>query len=131
MASRPNDYALRKLLEIQITMIDIDTEARRQGSVHDLPQLYTRPSSTSLLLTLEQLKVKPAAWDVVEEISQYDEASIPRYLTSIVASSLAWIEEESVREQVWEAASSRLSERSGRSGTTCGSLTLSQYAETD
>ncbi|KAL8916861.1 MAG: hypothetical protein Q9172_006078 [Xanthocarpia lactea] len=95
MANRPNDHALRSVL--------------------DLPQLYTRPSSTSLLLTLEQLKVKPTAWDVVEEISQYDEASLPRYLTSIVASSLAWIEEESVREQIWEAASSRLSERSGRS----------------
>ncbi|KAL8856222.1 MAG: hypothetical protein Q9178_007139 [Gyalolechia marmorata] len=131
MASRPDDYALRKLLEIQITMIDTDIEARCQGSVHDLPQLYTRPSSASLLLTLEQLKVKPTAWDVVEEASQYDEASLPRYLTSIVASSLAWIEEDSVREQIWEAASSRLSERSGRSGTTCGSLMLSQHAETD
>ncbi|KAL8638033.1 MAG: hypothetical protein Q9226_009042, partial [Calogaya cf. arnoldii] len=86
-----------------------------QGSVHDLPQLYTRPSSASLLSTLEQLKIKPATWGDDEATSHHDEANLPRYLTSIIASSLAWIEDESVREQIWEAASSRLSERSGRS----------------
>lgn len=96
--------------------METDTESSPQSSVHDLPQLYTRPSSTSLLSTLERLKVKPAAWGDIDAASQYDEANLPRYLTSIIASSLAWIEEESVREQIWEAASSRLSERSGRTG---------------
>ncbi|KAI4277515.1 MAG: hypothetical protein LQ337_001733 [Flavoplaca oasis] len=85
------------------------------GSVHDLPQLYTRPSSANLLRTLEHLKIKPAAWGDAETASQHDEANLPRYLTGIVASSLAWIKEEGVREQIWEAASCRLSERSGRS----------------
>lgn len=96
--------------------MDTDTESSPQGSVHDLPQLYTRPSSASLLSTLGRLKVQPAAWGDIAAASQLDEANLPRYLTSIIASSLAWIEEESVREEIWEAASSRLSERSGRTG---------------
>ncbi|KAL8778726.1 MAG: hypothetical protein Q9213_007279 [Squamulea squamosa] len=96
--------------------MDADTESSCQSSFLDLPQLYTRPSSTSLLCTLEQLKIEPAAWGAIGEISQPDEAGLPRYLTGIVASPLAWIEDENVKEQIWEAASARLSERSGRSG---------------
>ena len=45
-----------------------------------------------------------------------DEDGIPQYLTSIIASRLHWIEDEDEREQVWEMASARLSERSGRTG---------------
>ncbi len=96
--------------------METDTESSSQASVHDLPQLYTRPSSASLLCTLERLKIKPATWDDAETAYQHDEINLPRYLTDIIASSLAWIDEESVREQIWEAASCRLSERSGRSG---------------
>ncbi|CAL8583544.1 Protein-lysine N-methyltransferase rrg1 [Xanthoria parietina] len=95
------------------------------SSVHDLPQLYTRPSSASLLSTLGRLKVQPAAWGDIAAASQLDEANLPRYLTSIIASSLAWIEEESVREEIWEAASSRLSERSGRTAIPSMSRTFS------
>lgn len=42
-----------------------------------------------------------------------DPSGVPRYLTSIVASSLSWLPEHE-REEIWEAASIRLSERSGR-----------------
>lgn len=41
---------------------------------------------------------------------------MPRYLTSIIASPLAWIEDDEEKERVWEVASQRLSERSGRTG---------------
>ena len=41
---------------------------------------------------------------------------MPKYLTGIIASSLAWIEDEGAKEQIWEAAAARLSERSGRTG---------------
>lgn len=40
-------------------------------------------------------------------------SGVPRYLTGIVSSSLAWLEEND-RELIWETASLRLSERSGR-----------------
>ncbi|KAL8774126.1 MAG: hypothetical protein Q9209_001234 [Squamulea sp. 1 TL-2023] len=95
--------------------MDADTKPSCKSSILDLPQLYTRPSSASLLSTLEQLSIKPAAWDTIGEASQPDKAGLPRYLTGIVASPLAWIEDENVKEQIWEAASARLSERSGRS----------------
>ncbi|KAL8825201.1 MAG: hypothetical protein Q9170_007887 [Blastenia crenularia] len=71
----------------------------------------------NLPCALNQLQVKPSAWDsdVVVLSNVVDEAGVPGYLTGIVASSLAWIPDDSIREQIWEAASARLSERSGRS----------------
>ena len=67
--------------------------------------------------------MKPASWYVGAESDDADsdeaadiaEDGIPKYLTSIIASPLQWIEETS-REAIWEAASARLSERSGRAG---------------
>ncbi|KAL9584609.1 MAG: hypothetical protein Q9212_002014 [Teloschistes hypoglaucus] len=69
-----------------------------------------------LLSTLDRLEVKAASWENNDSGPQINEDGLPSYLTSIVASKLAWIEEEVIREQIWEAASVRLSERSGRSG---------------
>lgn len=88
----------------------------------DLPQLYTRPSSTALKSTLELLALKPLPWGSTsqeppsEGQRQVSEEGVPKYLTSIVASQLDWIDEEE-REHVWETASKRLSERSGRTGS--------------
>lgn len=89
--------------------------------VLDLPQLYTHPSATILFDTLSKLAIKPRSWSSETEGSNrgpeaIDEDGIPQYLTSIISSRLRWIEDEDVREQVWEMASSRLSERSGRTG---------------
>ncbi|KAL8717547.1 MAG: hypothetical protein Q9225_005212, partial [Loekoesia sp. 1 TL-2023] len=97
--------------------MNADAKARCYGSVLDLPQLYTRPSATDLLSALDHLQVKPVAWDEDSEVTNevVDEEGVPKYLTSIVASSLAWIEDDSIKEQIWEAASARLCERSGRS----------------
>jgi D-xylulose reductase len=39
-----------------------------------------------------------------------------QYLTSVISSALGWIPNETDREEIWEQASLRLSERSGRSG---------------
>lgn len=41
---------------------------------------------------------------------------VPDYLTRIISSPLAWIQDDAEKEEVWDAASSRLSERSGRTG---------------
>lgn len=48
---------------------------------------------------------------------------IPQYLTKIVSSRLAWIQDEEEKEKIWDTASVRLSERSGR--TARGSFTRS------
>ncbi|KAA6415124.1 MAG: glucose-inducible SAM-dependent methyltransferase Rrg1 [Lasallia pustulata] len=91
-----------------------------QIHVFDLPQIYTRPSPDVLLQTLNDLAIKPISWDVglhresLAGATNINEDGIPKYLTSIIASRLAWIDDEDVREQIWELASSRLCERSGR-----------------
>lgn len=92
--------------------------------VLDLPHLYTRPSAPILFDTLTKLTIKSTVWSLDSEKSSnaldspvaIDEDGIPRYLTSIIASPLRWIEDDPVRERVWEMASARLSERSGRTG---------------
>ncbi|KAL8635245.1 MAG: hypothetical protein Q9228_007245 [Teloschistes exilis] len=83
----------------------------RHWSVLDLPQLYTKPSAAELLSTLDRLEVKAASFDNNDGNNGPVEDGLPNYLTSIVASKLAWIDEVT-KEQIWEAASLRLSERS-------------------
>ena len=98
-----------------------DTEPSLYSIVLDLPQLYTRPSSTELLSALAQLSIQPTSWDAPENWQEHDDGAIgedgvPKYLTGIIASPLAWIEDERIKDQIWEAAGARLSERSGRTG---------------
>jgi predicted nicotinamide N-methyase len=88
-------------------------------SVHDLPQLYTKPSASNLIKALASLQEQPASLTGVTGAGdahalQIGPSGLPRYLTAIVSSPLDWIQDESTREQVWAAASARLSERSGR-----------------
>jgi D-xylulose reductase len=45
---------------------------------------------------------------------------VTRYLTSIVSNPLKWIHDDEVKEEIWNQASFRLSERSGR--TAMGAL---------
>ncbi|KAF2820731.1 VPS28-domain-containing protein [Ophiobolus disseminans] len=45
---------------------------------------------------------------------QVNPEGVTRYLTSIVSSSLRWIDDDDVKEEIWNQASIRLSERSGR-----------------
>ena len=99
-------------------LMETDAKARCCGPVLDLPQLYKRPPAADLLSALSQLRVKPSTWDDTVDATKsvMDEQGVPKYLTSIVASSLAWIPDDNVREHIWEAASARLCERSGRSG---------------
>lgn len=91
-------------------------------TVLDLPQLYARPTASELLQTLQLLAIKPPSWNhdschqKNQALNQVSEEGIPKYLTGIVASKLSWVDEER-REEIWETASKRLSERSGRTGT--------------
>lgn len=107
---------------------DADTEPSLHCPVLDLPQLYTRPPATELLSTVKRLAIKPSSWDVTETWQEHEggeigEDGVPKYLTGIIASPLAWIEDEDIKEQIWEAAGARLSERSGRTGEITSSFT--------
>jgi predicted nicotinamide N-methyase len=87
--------------------------------VYDLPQLYTKPPASSLLKVLDHLTRATPSFsdkDGLADTTSYsiDPSGLTRYLTSIISSPLSWIEEEDAREQVWAAASSRISERAGR-----------------
>lgn len=101
-------------------------------TVLDLPQLYARPTASELLQALHLLAIKPPSW--IHDSSQQknralnpvSEEGIPRYLTGVVASKLSWVDEDR-REEIWETASKRLSERAGRTGTEFLRAPLSLY----
>ncbi|KAJ6121096.1 hypothetical protein N7523_005376 [Penicillium sp. IBT 18751x] len=85
--------------------------------VLDLPQIYTKPSGTDLIKALALLTLQPRTFGTTAEVAKgpaVQPAGVTRYLTSIIASPLSWLETEELREAVWDAASARLSERSGR-----------------
>ncbi|KAL2858090.1 putative methyltransferase-domain-containing protein [Aspergillus pseudodeflectus] len=86
--------------------------------VLDLPQIYTKPSGTELLQTLDLLTIKPRSFgcSAHEPIKgrAVDPTGLTRYLTSIIASPLTWLDTDELREAIWDAAAARLSERSGR-----------------
>jgi predicted nicotinamide N-methyase len=98
--------------------------------VLDLPQLYTKPPAESVLQALALLTLTPPSWESADigdddaavqepsrrktEALQVNPEGVTRYLTSIVSSSLSWIEDEEAKEEIWNGASARLSERSGR-----------------
>lgn len=100
----------------------------------DLPQLYTKPSALVILSTLEDLSVQPLSWDKSSRAREdvpdplrrrrkINNEGVPQYLTKIISSPLLWIEDDVDKEQIWEMASQRLSERSGR--TAMGAITRS------
>jgi hypothetical protein len=97
------------------------------GTVFDLPQLYNRPTAESLLETLDLIAIVPQSWDRDAKFAKkYVQAQgLPNYLTSIISSPLDWIPDEPIKENIWKAASLRLSERSGRTG---GSWSVFTYS---
>ncbi|CAG7955402.1 unnamed protein product [Penicillium salamii] len=85
--------------------------------VLDLPQLYQKPSGTELVRALALLCLQPRTFGITADVAKgpaVQPAGVTRYLTSIIASSLAWLETDELREAIWDAAGARLSERSGR-----------------
>ncbi|KAF2719838.1 hypothetical protein K431DRAFT_286324 [Polychaeton citri CBS 116435] len=95
-----------------------------EDDVHvlDLPQLYTKPPATTILEALDLLKIEPQTWQqnppkaALSRHRLERNEEVPAYLTRIISSSLLWIENGEAKEQIWEVASKRLSERSGRTG---------------
>ena len=85
----------------------------------DLPQVHQKPPSDLLLDTLASLARGPSQFQVIdpgnESTQNINTVDLSRYLTSIIASPLDWIQDEAQREEIWTVASYRISERSGRS----------------
>ena len=104
--------------DLNLIGLRTDTEPSPSSSVLDLPQLYSKPSAQSLLSALTLLAVAPSSWAVkaggARPASSISQDGVPSYLTRIVSNPLAWIPSDSEKEEVWEAASKRLAERSGR-----------------
>jgi hypothetical protein len=79
-----------------------------------------KPSGTELLQTLDLLTIKPRNFGVSPHESvkrrTVESTGLTRYLTSIIASPLSWLDTDELREAIWDAAAARLSERSGRTG---------------
>ncbi|KAK5113965.1 hypothetical protein LTR62_003088 [Meristemomyces frigidus] len=119
--------------------LGLQAEDEEVLDVLDLPQLYSKPSTKALLVTLDDITSHPPSWEVTPRNGTPLQRSgtatsarkrrrvrgegIPAYLTSIIANPLAWIDDYDEKEQVWEAASQRLAERSGR--TAMGDMTRS------
>jgi predicted nicotinamide N-methyase len=87
--------------------------------------VYQKPDAQTLLDVLIKLRKQPRSWklhDTSSNVSESSGTSTPReepkqitqYLTSIVGSPLKWIQDDEVKEAVWQEASARLTERSGR-----------------
>ncbi|KAJ5682912.1 hypothetical protein N7462_006077 [Penicillium macrosclerotiorum] len=95
----------------------ISTTADEPLHVLDLPQIYEKPSGTDLIKALALLTLQPRTFGTSADAVKgpaVQPAGVARYLTSIISSPLSWLETEELREAVWDAASARLSERSGR-----------------
>lgn len=88
--------------------------------MYDLPQIYQKPSPEALVQVLETLAQQPPSFSLSSAgglkpaSAQFDHHGVPRYLTSVVSSSLDWIKDDELKERIWDLASIRLSERSGR-----------------
>ena len=103
-----------------ISLISLLSGADKDRTVLDLPQMYAKPLATEILEALELLKMKPRSFGLNSQETQRRRAAqsdgISQYLTTIISSSLSWLESDDARETVWDVAAARLSERSGRAG---------------
>ena len=93
-------------------------------AVEDFPQTWQRPPYESLLEVLRALELSPPIWnhkqrrsDILveqESLASQRKGEVTRYLSSIIKSPLAWIDDEDQRENLWTFASRRMAERCGR-----------------
>lgn len=97
-----------------------------------LPHLWQKPAAQDLLDCLKELRIEPRVWnlkvsraEILKEQSQIfaarDKREIISFLSSIIKSSLSWIDSDDAQEEIWNEASKRLSERCGR--TAMGEIT--------
>lgn len=106
----------------------------------DLPQLYQKPSLDVMHAVLTLLDLPPSTFDDVPSISDTNSPSIhpegiTSYLTKIISSPLSWLTSDDERETIWDIASQRLTQRSGRTAmanmTRHFTIPTSQYQKDD
>lgn len=78
-----------------------------------------KPSAPEILKALEYLAIQPKSFghgprDVTRR--KVDPTGVTEYLITIISSTLRWLESDELREQIWDIAAARLSERAGRTG---------------
>lgn len=97
------------------------------SSEEELPHLWQKPAYTVLLECLKKLHVEPRVWspdvsraNILNEqaaaATAHDRREIISFLSTIIKSSLAWLDNDDEREVIWDEASKRMSERCGRTG---------------
>lgn len=93
-----------------------------------LPHLWQKPAFDDLLECLRKLRVEQPVWSLKvsrdeilkqqnEAFAAHDRREIVSFLSMIIKSNLGWIDGDEEREEIWDEASKRLSERCGRAGT--------------
>lgn len=104
----------------------------------DLPNIRKKPSYDAILSALQALQVQPSSWirlSDAEKSPASDQAVVQRFLMSIIASDLEWLQEspgfdgdvlaaQEQRETLFDLASRRIAERCGRSGKSPTSLSI-------
>lgn len=90
-----------------------------------LTHLWQKPCFGDLFACLQALRVAPPVWnlktsraEILQKQQQHvvDSREIISFLSLVIKSSLAWIADDYEREQIWDEASKRLTERCGRTG---------------
>lgn len=126
--------ALAQRLDMEASAPEDETEILH---VFDFPQIYTKPSAQALLNTLTLLTSAPPSWECSDSEQRLEKPAgrskrrsrkvtktaavrvnpegLARYLTQLIGCDFRWIDNDAVKEEIWEQASLRLSERSGRS----------------
>lgn len=93
-------------------------------SAFDLPQLWQKPPAADLLQALHSLHLEPPVWnlqasraDILKhhDTTVHHHRDIAAYLSTIIKSQLAWLDDQEAREAIWAEAGKRFSERCGRS----------------
>ena len=92
----------------------------------DLSPMWQKPTFEDIMSNLRSLRVDLPTWRVGEVDDGDGSRDSPEpvhqpqkvmaYLSSIIKSSLDWIQDEDLKEALWSEASKRISERSGRTG---------------
>ena len=100
--------------------------------IMDFPNLRKKPTYGTIFSAIQALEIQPNLWvntSAVEQSAPIDQAAILRFLMSVIASDLEWLQgsvtingdiltELDQREILLDLSSKRVAERCGRSGET-------------